>query len=116
MAQNGPYVYWEEDGTSLRLGPTSPKLNETIIKIIESVTGQTPLPGGPMNSDGGSFLAAGIPATTIGTYHTELIDRGFHKPTDNPDRVVMERLPEGVEILMRLIMEYDQGNLKTEIL
>lgn len=111
MAQDGPYVYWEKEGTSLRLSPTSPGLNQAIIDIVQEVTGQPPQPGGPMNSDGGSFLAAGIPATTIGTYHTAMVDRGFHRPTDNPDRVVMERIPEGVEILMRMIMEYDEGKL-----
>ncbi len=116
MAQDGPYVYWEEEGTSLRLKPTSPGLNQVIIEIIQEVTGQPPKPGGPMNSDGGSFQAVGIPATTIGTYHTKMVDRGFHKPTDNPDRVVMERIPEGVEILMRMIIEYDEGNLREKLL
>ncbi|MFO7625459.1 MAG: hypothetical protein R6V73_14025 [Anaerolineales bacterium] len=31
-----------------------------------------------------------------------------HRPTDNLERVVMARLPEGIEILTCLLRRYDQ--------
>ena len=42
---------------------------------------------------------AGIPASTLGTYDTRLVDQGFHSIQDNLERVVIERLPQAVEIL-----------------
>ena len=111
MAQDGEYVFWELDGTSLKLEPTSGDLNQALSLAVQTVTGQPAHPAGPLNSDGGSFLMAGIPSTTLGTYHSTLRDRGFHRPTDNLERVVMERLPEGVNILTELIRAYDQGRV-----
>ncbi len=109
MAQDGPYVYWEQDGTSLKLVPTSPEVNQRLARAIQDVTGVPPQPVGPVNSDGYSFLRAGVPTAVLGTYDTELKDRGFHLPSDNLERVVMARLPEGVDILSRFIATYDQG-------
>jgi hypothetical protein len=108
MAQNGDYVYWEQDGTSLKLVPASAEVNHRIVEAVAEVTGTPARPAGPVNSDGYSFLRAGIPATTLGTYDRVLVDRGFHLPTDNLNRVVMERLPEAVEILTRFVRQYDQ--------
>jgi hypothetical protein len=112
MAQDGDYVLWEQDGTSLRLAPTSASLNELVAKAVQAVTGKAPRMVGPVNSDGGSFLLVGIPATTLGTYDRNWVDTGFHKPSDNLNRVVMERLPEGVEILRRFIESYDSDTLQ----
>jgi hypothetical protein len=109
LAQDGAYVLWEQDGSALRLEACSPKLNELVVSAVRAVTGQSPRFVGPLNSDGSSFLAAGVPATTMGTYHSRLVDTGFHRPTDNLDRVVMERIPEGVEILVKLIQLYDRS-------
>jgi Zn-dependent M28 family amino/carboxypeptidase len=108
MAQNGKYVYWEQDGTSLKLTPTSEKINKNISKSVQAVTGNPAEPAGPVNSDGYSFLRVGIPATTIGTYDTKFIDRGFHGPDDNLARVVMTRLPEAVDILSDFLHNHDQ--------
>jgi hypothetical protein len=109
MGQDGKYVLWELDGTSLRLSPTSARLNELVGKAVKAVTGETPRLAGPVNSDGGSFLLAGIPATTLGTYDRKWADTGFHKPSDNLSRVVIGRLPEGMEILRRFIEGYDKA-------
>jgi len=112
LAQNGEYVYWEQDGSSLKLVPTSQVLNQALAKAVKGVTGKPPRPAGPVNSDGYSFLRVGIPATTMGTYHSTLVDRGFHRSTDNLERVVMERLPEAVEILARFINEYNEQEMQ----
>jgi putative aminopeptidase FrvX len=109
MAQDGSYVYWEQDGTSLKLVPTSMQINQVLAETVADVTGVKAMPAGPVNSDGYSFLRVGVPATTLGTYDTKWVDRGFHSPADNLGRVVMARLPEAVEILARLITKFDSG-------
>ena len=114
MAQDGEYVFWERDGSSLKLVPCSSQLNAILAAAVEDVTGQPPRPAGPINSDGYSFLRKGIPATVLGTYHTTWVDRGFHLPSDNLERVVMDRLPEGVEILARFMQLLDQDAHPTE--
>lgn len=112
MAQDGDYVFWEWEGTSMVLVPTSSQINQTISEVIEQVSGTPAKPAGPVNSDGYSFLRLGVPATTIGTYDRRLKDRGFHGPEDNLDRVVMQRLPETVEILARFISHYDRTEIE----
>jgi Zn-dependent M28 family amino/carboxypeptidase len=109
MAQDGAYVLWDYDGTSLELAPTSEVLNGILRETIEELTGVSPVSGGPVNSDAYSFIRNGIPATTLGTYDKELVDRGFHGPEDNLDRVVIERLPEAVSILTSFIQRFDRG-------
>ena len=99
MAQDGETIYFESDGTVFRLLPTAKNLNQAIAAATEQVTGHSPQPYGPVTSDGGSFLAAGIPATTIATVDNRLGVTGFHSPADNLDRVVFERLTQWVEIL-----------------
>jgi hypothetical protein len=112
LAQDGEYVYWEQDGSSLKLVPTSASLNAALVKAVQEVTGEAPHPAGPVNSDGYSFLRVGVPSTTLGTYHSQMVDRGFHRPTDNLGRVTMERLPEAVEILEHFIEAYDRQEQK----
>jgi hypothetical protein len=110
MAQDGDYVYWEQDGNALCLLPTSQRLNRELCKAVQAVTGSVALPAGPVLSDGGSFLAVGISATTLGTYDSRLKDTGFHRPTDNLGRVVMARLPQGVEILAEFLRRYGSAS------
>ena len=107
MAQDGEYVFWEQDGTSLKLVPTAAVINEQLSAIINQLTGSPAHPAGPINSDGYSFLRCGIPATTLGTYDRRLKDRGFHSIHDNLQRVQMNRLPEAVEILTEFIRGFD---------
>jgi hypothetical protein len=83
-------------------------LNQAVASTIQNVTGKRPIPAGPINSDGYSFLRSGIPATTLGTYDSMLGSRGFHLPSDNLARVRMERLPKGVEILEKFIEAFDK--------
>jgi hypothetical protein len=104
MAQDGDYVLWEQDGYSLKLWPCSSEVNQDISQAVQQVTGSAPRLVGPVNSDGGSFLRLGIPASTLGTYDRQQKDRGFHSARDNLGRVVMERLPEAVDILSRFIL------------
>ncbi len=108
MAQDGGYVFWEQDGMSLRLFPTNDELNQAFSEAVLKVTGTTTLPAGPINSDGYSFIRAGIPLATLGTYDRKLRGRGLHLPSDNLSRVKLPRLLEGVEILTQFISSYDE--------
>jgi hypothetical protein len=104
MAQDGDYVFWEQDGYSLKLFPTDPMLNQAISKAVAQVTGHPAQPAGPINSDGYSFIRAKVPVTILGTYDKKLESRGLHLPSDNLDRVKMERIPEAVDILANFIV------------
>ena len=106
MAQDGETVYWEQDGTVFRLLPTAEKANQAFAAALEQVTGEAARPFGPVTSDGGSFLLAGIPATTIGTLDSRLGATGLHSPADNLARVAFERLPQGVEVLEAFLALY----------
>jgi hypothetical protein len=106
MAQDGETVYWEQDGTVFRLLPTADMINQAIAAAVEKVTGRAAQPFGPVTSDGGSFVLAGIPATTIGTLDTRLGATGLHSPADNLDRVAFERLPQTVQVLEAFLALY----------
>jgi hypothetical protein len=105
MAQDGETIYFERDGTVFWLLPTAETINQAISAAVNEVTGHSPQPFGPVTSDGGSFLMAGIPATTIATVDRSLGVTGFHSPADNLDRVVFERLPQWVEILKAFLVQ-----------
>lgn len=107
MAQDGDYVYWERDGNSLKLVPSSAWLNQCVSQSIQSVHGSPPRPRPIINSDGASFLFAGIPCTTIGTLDQKMEDRGFHHASDNLARVKAERIEEGMQILIHFLKQID---------
>jgi hypothetical protein len=109
MAQDGEYVVWEQDGISLKLWPNAPEVIQAVCAAVEAETGSPPYCAGPINSDGGSFIRAGIPSATLGTYDRKLRDRGFHQPSDNLERVVPERIPEGVRILRRFVESFEKS-------
>ncbi len=111
LGQDGDYVYWESDGMGFQRFPTAATVNAGLAAAAQEVTGQPPQPAGPINSDAASFLAAGIPTAVLGTRDTRLGFGGFHRPSDNLDRVVMARLPEAVEILARFVRRADETDL-----
>lgn len=111
MGQNGEYVLWEQDGYSLRLERIPPALNRLVERSVCAITGQPPQRVGPVNSDGGQFLLAGLPATTLGTYHRQWRDRGLHSALDNLGRIEIPRLDEGIAILDHFIHHCDQIDL-----
>jgi len=107
MGQNGSYVIWRQDGDVFRAIPTSPRLNALLAQSIAETTGEEPQTGQVINSDAYPFLLANIPATTMGTLAMRYGAGGLHRPTDNLQRVVMERLPQGVDILLRLLQHLE---------
>jgi hypothetical protein len=115
LGQNGEYVFWQQDGTSLKLLPVSEALTNAVCSAVTAVTGETVRPAGPVNSDGGSFLFAGIPAAILGTYDRVLKDRGFHSPADNLGRILLPRLQEAEEILSCFMNTVDSDLLALKI-
>jgi hypothetical protein len=109
MAQDGDYVFWEEDGDVFRRFSTSTSINQAICEAVKDSTSSTAHPAGPILSDGSAFLFAGLPTSVLGTYDSVLKDRGFHQPTDNLERVKFSRLSEGVDILTRFLVNHDQN-------
>jgi hypothetical protein len=105
MAQNGEYVTWQKDGSVYHLHPTDPVLEEVICRVVKRVTGKSPIPGGPVLSDAASFIEKGLSCTVLGTYDHRWGDKGFHRPSDNLERIAVNRIDEGVEILLSFIEE-----------
>lgn len=111
VAQEGDYVYWPEDGVFTNRYPTSAELNRILGEALSRVTGEEI---GPLEasfttiSDSGSFLAAGIPSTTLGNAGSpELGCSFFHSYLDNMERVVPERIDEMVQILKEFTLLFD---------
>jgi hypothetical protein len=109
MAQDGEYVLWEQDGSVFDLRPTDPHLNAVLKAAVHDITGLSTRMAGPVTSDGGSLIRAGLPTAVLGTYDQRWVDTGFHSPADNLQRVKLERLPEGVEILSLFLRQVDCG-------
>jgi Zn-dependent M28 family amino/carboxypeptidase len=108
LGQNGGYVLWEHDGTGFRSLATAAEVNALLAAAVEEVTGQAPQPVGTITSDAASFLARGIPTAVLGTADRALGLTGFHRPSDTLERVVLARLPEAVDILVRVVRRIDE--------
>jgi hypothetical protein len=105
LGQDGPYVLWQSEGNVLTSAPTDPQLNTYMATIVERVTGQPAALVGGINSDGYAFIKAGIRTCVFGSYDKQYGSSGLHRPTDNRERVVPERLVQCVSILEALIVD-----------
>jgi hypothetical protein len=108
MAQDGNYVTWQRDGSVYRLRPTDKRLDNAIRQAVERITGEAPVGGGPVLSDAASFIERGLPAAVLGTYDRRWKDAGFHRPSDNLERVMVDRIDEGVNILLQFMRELEE--------
>lgn len=109
LGQNGPYVLWQYDGNVLTSVTTDRILNTQVAAIIKEQTGQPAQLVGGINSDGYPFIQAGLPTCVLGTYDTRQGGNGLHRPSDHPERVVTQRMPETVAILAALVRQYDSS-------
>jgi hypothetical protein len=107
VGQNGGYLLWEQDGTAMIQLQTDAQLNQTLVRVIEAMTGETPLRSAQINSDAFAFLRQGIAATTLGSYDKVLGGHGYHSALDSPDRIDPDRLQETVLVLDRFLRELD---------
>lgn len=105
LGQDGDYLLWRRDGNALRQFPTSDDVNHLLAGAVAAVTGRGPAEAGLINSDACSFLEAGVPSGVFGSRDRRLGLDGLHRPSDNVARVALDRLPETVEILLRLIRD-----------
>ncbi len=115
VCQEGDYVYWTDDGVFTTRYPTSGELNALLDEAVRGTTGRgaAPLDGGFTTiSDSGSFLAAGIPSTTLGNAGSpELGCCFFHSHLDNIERVVPERIEEMVQILIEMTLLFESADV-----
>lgn len=109
LGQDGGYLVFARDGDAVRWRATDPGLNRGLAAAVAAVTGQAPQEAPALNSDGYSFLAAGIPTAVLGSYDRRLLARGLHTKADNLARVDLARLPEAVRILGAFLAAYDSA-------
>jgi Zn-dependent M28 family amino/carboxypeptidase len=107
MGQDGAYLQWAADGDALRLWPTDPVLRRLVDGAVQDRTGAAALVADWINSDGGSFLMAGIPAAVLGTLDRRLGLAGMHGPDDRPERITPARLAEDVALVAEIVRRFD---------
>jgi hypothetical protein len=105
LGQNGPYVIWQNEGNVLTSAPTDTALNQRVAATILATTGNAAQLVGGINSDGYTFVKAGIPTCVLGSYDHEQGGSGLHRPSDNLARVQPERLDETVAILAAFLAQ-----------
>ncbi len=107
IGQNGPWVLWQRDGTSMLPLPTDTLLNERLTRAIVRVAGRPAHILPTINSDSLAFLQRGIPATTLGSLDAQLGMGGLHSHLDTLSRVQPDRLNEAIGILTELLHDLD---------
>jgi acetylornithine deacetylase/succinyl-diaminopimelate desuccinylase-like protein len=107
VGQNGPMVYWKKDGVFLKYYDADPELSERLGAAWERVAGTTIVAHESITDDAQRFMAAGIPAITVGnTGEPGLGEGGFHSTKDNFSRVNLENLALMVQALEVYIEGY----------
>ncbi len=105
--QNGPMVYWTRDGVFMKYFDPNPVLVRRISAAWKSVSGTAMEPRDSVGSDAQRFMAAGIPAVTVGNAGTPGPgEGGFHSPRDSMARVNMDNLVLVIKTLERYIEGY----------
>ncbi len=108
VGQNGPMVYWKKDGIFLKYYNADPDLINRLGGAWLSVSGTAMEPREKITDDAQQFMAAGIPAITIGNAGIPgLGEGGFHSPNDNFSRVNMDNLA----LMIRAVERYIEGYL-----
>jgi acetylornithine deacetylase/succinyl-diaminopimelate desuccinylase-like protein len=93
FGQNGPMVYWKKDGIFLKYYTADPDLVARLGAAWMNVSGTEMESRESITDDAQRFMAAGIPAITIGNAGTPgLGEGGFHSTNDNFSRVNMDNL------------------------
>lgn len=107
FAQNGPMIYWKKDGIFLKYFDADPDLIARLGGVWMRVSGTTIEPREKITDDAQRFMAAGIPAITIGNAGIPgLGEGGFHSTKDNFSRVNIENLTLMIRALELYIETY----------
>ncbi len=108
VAQNGPMVYWEKDGIFLKYFNADPELIARLGSAWKDVSGTSIESRGKITDDAQRFMAAGIPAITVGNAGIPgLGEGGFHSTKDNFSRVNLENLTLMIKAMERYIESYN---------
>jgi hypothetical protein len=107
LGQNGPMVYWKKDGIFLKYYDADPELIDRLGGAWMRVSGTSIEPREKITDDAQRFMAAGIPAITIGNAGTPgLGEGGFHSTKDNLARVNFDNLALMIEALELYVEGY----------
>lgn len=110
--QDGQYITWDKyGGGSVPVYSATTALNDAVAAAVSRANREIILLEGPVGTDSVPFLANGIPATSMGTLDRQLGAEGFHRPTDNLERVEIERLSETGKIITNILTQFDDGKL-----
>jgi hypothetical protein len=108
VGQNGNMVYFKKDGQFLIFYNADSRLAERLGAAWKEVSGKTIEAHPFITDDAQRFMAAGIPAITIGNSGLPgLGESGFHSTKDNLGRINQENLRLMVRALERYIEGYN---------
>jgi acetylornithine deacetylase/succinyl-diaminopimelate desuccinylase-like protein len=104
--QNGPMVYWKKDGQFLKFYDADPGLADRLGAAWKDVAGTDMEPRPALTDDAQRFMAAGIPAITVGNSGLPGLGEGwFHSTLDDPGRVN----PDNLKLVIRALERYIEG-------
>ncbi len=110
VGQNGNMVYWKRDGEFLKFYDTDPLLIDRVGAAWKDVSGMTIESRPAITDDAQRFLAAGIPAVTVGNSGLPGPGEGwFHSTADNPERVNKDNLKLMIKAIERYIEAYNSN-------
>jgi len=105
--QNGNLVYAAKDGVFLRYYAPDPALVTRFDRVWMQVSGRHIEKGQSITDDAVCFMAAGIPSIRLGNSGLPGMGMGgFHKPTDNLERVNWDNMRRMHLVLMKYIESY----------
>jgi hypothetical protein len=107
VGQNGTMMYWEKDGVFLKYYDADPKLAQVLGAVWERVSGMKMESRPTITDDAQRFMAAGIPAITVGNAGVPgLGEAGFHSTADDIGRINMENLQMMVRTMELYVESY----------
>jgi len=104
--QNGPMVYWKKDGQFLIFYNADAGLAELLGAAWKDVAGTEMEQLPSITDDAQRFMAAGIPAITVGNSGLPGLGvSSFHSTKDDPGRVN----PDNLKIMIKALERYIEG-------
>lgn len=108
VAQKGNMIYWKRNGVFLIFRPADNELIERLNRSWLDISGKPMDEEEKLTDDALHFMAAGIPAVTVGNCGKPGMGlAGFHSPHDNMDRVESKNLELMIATLSKYIEDYN---------
>ena len=106
--QGGPMIFWKKDGVFIKFYDADPGLAERLGAAWKEVAGTAMEPRPAITDDAQRFMAAGMPAITVGNAGLPGLGEGwFHSTRDDPGRVNPDNLILVIKALERYIEGYN---------